>query len=677
MSSVIGFDLETMPITDQVKAPRPLFGAVSAPLSLAEGCGLGTAWGSRIRDNVYFFRADEIPQFLSMCFESDLPIVAHNSAFDWSVIAAHVSGGLEAAFKLFRQKRIHCTYLRTLAVYNSAGLLRQSRGEKIQLEHNKVTRFSLAGSLWAFCEIDISEFKDKEVQTSYYLREGEDYADWPSEYLEYLVGDVIHLPTLFEAQNDKRGVFVPQRSTTVDLFRPIQRRACFHFSLNLASVWGMRVDLNAVADLREKVEGELELITDDFVKAGFAEYLKGKPRERAIAEGKLPIKTSRKKLQEEVQRSFGKHLPKELYTDKGQIKTNREVLERCSNPVVQRWAEGGLDRTLLSTFIPALERSRFSDTRDYGILHTSFFPFSETGRVSAGNPNLLNLSREGGVRETIVARPGCVLVDIDYEGNEMRVLAQVLLDMLGNSKLASFYKSDPFFDPHSYMASRRLNIEYSEGMKRKKEKDEEFKKLRQIMKCVDFGFPGGMAARTFVDYCKGYKIQITEREAEDLKSFFFMQFPEVRQYLSEINRMLNLRGSFSESGGVGYLDRTGMVSGGREYCQFANFHFQSLAAEGALTAFAVCSERAYTDRTSALWGTRPLLFVHDEIILECPAHKGHDAAMELKSVMEGCMMLFTPDIPSVAEPAISRRWTKEAYEKYNAQGKLVPFEEEV
>ena len=120
-----------------------------------------------------------------------------------------------------------------------------------------------------------------------------------------------------------------------------------------------------------------------------------------------------------------------------------------------------------------------------------------------------------------------------------------------------------------------------------------------------------------------------------------------------------------------------MVSGGREYCQFANFHFQSLAAEGALTAFAVASERAYTDRTSALWGTRPLLFVHDEIILESPAHKGHEAAMELKSVMEGCMMLFTPDIPSVAEPAISRRWTKEAYEKYNAEGKLIPFEEEV
>ena len=248
------------------------------------------------------------------------------------------------------------------------------------------------------------------------------------------------------------------------------------------------------------------------------------------------------------------------------------------------------------------------------------------------------------------------------------MLAQVLLDMLGSSRLASFYQDDPTFDPHSYMASRKLGIDYTEGLKRKKAKDAEFKKTRQIMKCVNFGFPGGMSAKTFVEFCKGYKVSVRVQEAEALKTFFFQQFPEIKTYLYHIGRMCDL----TPDGGVGYLKRTGMVSGGRMYCQLANFHFQSLAAEGALMAFAVASERAYTDRDSALWGTRPVLFVHDEILLETPLVRAHDAAIELKGIMEDCMRLFTPDIPAVAEVACSLRWTKEAYERYDSEGKLVP-----
>jgi DNA polymerase I-like protein with 3'-5' exonuclease and polymerase domains len=67
-----------------------------------------------------------------------------------------------------------------------------------------------------------------------------------------------------------------------------------------------------------------------------------------------------------------------------------------------------------------------------------------------------------------------------------------------------------------------------------------------------------------------------------------------------------------------------------------------------------------------------VLFVHDEIIMESPLDKAHDAAMELKRIMEESMGYFTPDIPSLAEPTLATRWWKGAFQKFDDQGRLVP-----
>ena len=62
-----------------------------------------------------------------------------------------------------------------------------------------------------------------------------------------------------------------------------------------------------------------------------------------------------------------------------------------------------------------------------------------------------------------------------------------------------------------------------------------------------------------------------------------------------------------------------------------------------------------------------MLFVHDEIVLEVPydestqAHRDASAAAyRLRDVMVEGMQRHTPDIPAVAEPCLSREWTKDA-----------------
>lgn len=675
---MLGFDLETYPIGPR-RAPKVIVGAMNIKVSDAEKFSV-SEWATKVKDvepceyehegesrSVYFFWADRLGDFLTLCENIDCYIVAHNAAYDWSCISAMDETYISRVYSLYQSKKVQCTYIRSLIYLNSRGELKTRGNAKVELQHGKYGTTSLVGSCATFCGMDLSEVKDHDIQITYYKVEPiRNVFEWPKAYREYLVQDVEFLSDLFFAQ-ESRGI-VPLRETygQVYIFKEACRRASFHFALTLASAWGLRVDGEAVRKLRRESEDEVQTVADQMVANGFATQLKGKPRERALEKGKITIKVDNKMIQERISNCYTSKGEQPPLTSKGTVSTSRQVLLDCGDELLRRWAEVGDKKTIWSTFIPALEKSFESD----GVLNTSFFPYSETGRVSARKPNLLNPPRSGGIRECIKAREGCTFIFCDYEANELRVLSQVLLDKLKKSRLAELYIEDPEFDPHTYMACRRLRIPYEEGKRRKAEGDKELKSIRQLMKCCNFGFPGGMASRTFIDFAKGYGVTVTEAEADELKAFFFSQFPEIKEYLDRVGTQVN------RYDGQGYLKRVGRVSGDRRFCQLANFYFQGLAAEGGLVAFATVSREAYCNPNSPLYGSRPVLFVHDEIIMESPLHKAHEAAMELKRVMEKSMSYFTPDVPSLAEPTLALRWWKGAYQKFDEQGRLVPSDVE-
>jgi DNA polymerase-1 len=671
---MLGFDLETYPIGPR-RAPKVIVGAMNIRNSDAKAFNVDE-WSTKVKDvepieyentgeprSVYFFWADKLSEFLTLCENIDCPTVAHNAAYDWSCISAMDPTYINRVYDLYSNRKVQCTYIRSLIYLNSRGELKSKGNSKIQLQHGKYGTTSLVGSCAHFCGMDLSEVKDHDIQITYYKVEGiRDVFKWPSAYREYLVQDVEFLPDLYFSQKSRSSVYLHESYMDVDIFKESSRRSAYHFALTLASAWGLSVDRSAVQELRRQSEDEVQIVADLMVENGFAEHLTGKPRERAVDKGKLTIKIDNKAIQARIAECFESRGQQPPVTDKGAVSTSRTVLLDCGDELLRRWAEVGDKKTIWSTFIPALEKSFDSD----GVLNTSFFPYSETGRVSARKPNLLNPPRSGGIRECIKAREGCTFIFCDYEANELRVLSQVLLDQLNQSRLAELYIADPEFDPHTYMACRRLGIPYEEGKRKKAEGDKELKSIRQLMKCCNFGFPGGMASRTFIEFAKGYGVTVTESEADELKSFFFSQFPEIKGYLDRVGTRVN------RFRGQGYLNRVGRLSGDRRFCQLANFYFQGLAAEGGLTAFARVSKAAYCDPTSPLYGSRPVLFVHDEIIMESPLDKAHDAAMELKRIMEESMGYFTPDIPSLAEPTLATRWWKGAFQKFDDQGRLVP-----
>lgn len=103
-----------------------------------------------------------------------------------------------------------------------------------------------------------------------------------------------------------------------------------------------------------------------------------------------------------------------------------------------------------------------------------------------------------------------------------------------------------------------------------------------------------------------------------------------------------------------------------------NTMFQGLAARGAKEAMWDVAREAYLDPASDLYGCRPVLFLHDEIVLEVPAHRerAHAAAMRTVKVMETAMSRFTPDVKVRAEPALCARWYKNADPVWGKDGVL-------
>ncbi len=108
------------------------------------------------------------------------------------------------------------------------------------------------------------------------------------------------------------------------------------------------------------------------------------------------------------------------------------------------------------------------------------------------------------------------------------------------------------------------------------------------------------------------------------------------------------------------------------FCDGANTLFQGLAADGAKNALFRVAHECYVDQGTALFGTRPVVFVHDEIIAEVPADIAHEASERLAVVMCQAMAEYVPDVPITAKPALMERWLKAAEPVY-ANGRLVPW----
>lgn len=330
-------------------------------------------------------------------------------------------------------------------------------------------------------------------------------------------------------------------------------------------------------------------------------------------------------------------------------------------------------------------------------LRAWFRTMMDTGRTSMVGRIRQNMPKTGGIRECIIPRPGYVFLQCDYSQIELLGLATALDWCVGReSTLTRAIREGT--DCHLLLACHpilELGEEYASARAHRKEcgavleaygsdraraeaarpdldwaRFDRIEKARQNAKAANFGFPGGMGARKFVATCKKQGIAISLDQAERLREAWLGTWPEVRDYFGWASALT----SQGRSAAVRHFDG-GHWRGGCGYTQACNTLFQGLVARGAKLAAWALFVACYLDEASPLFGCRPVLFVHDEFVLEAPIERcppppppapgerpkadEPPALRELIRVMVEQMLTVMPSQAVKAEGKVLRvRWTK-------------------
>lgn len=473
---------------------------------------------------------------------------------------------------------------------------------------------------------------------------GVDIAQWPQSAIDYALLDA--RVTLSVALHQMERVADVSWSTPVNRgfgrcwelpSQDIQTRAAW--ALHHLSAWGLRADVQRVEEWTGKIESERRQLAEDLITTGLLR-----------ADGKRDLKA----IRASVELAYGASTPR---TEKGAIQTSGEVLIESGDPDLIKLARYlDLDK-MRGTFGPTLHEA-VSAT-----LCPRWNTLVRSGRTSCTHPNLQQLPREGGVRECFSPRDGYIYVGADYSTAELVALAHVCEEWGFKSEMASAIRAGA--DLHLALAAELLNISYSEAHQRYSEGDAEIKKYRSLAKVPNFGLSGGLGPEGLQGFAKsGYGIELTIEECRDLKKAWLSRWPEMSSYFRRIEQA-EQRGFIVQSysqrrrGGIGYTDG-------------ANTMFQGLIADGAKMALYDVVRASWAEPESPLFGSRPVLFIHDEIIIETPEEKASAAGDELARLMVAAMKPCIPRLPMGCEPWISKKWSKSNTEKRDEEGRLIP-----
>ena len=258
-----------------------------------------------------------------------------------------------------------------------------------------------------------------------------------------------------------------------------------------------------------------------------------------------------------------------------------------------------------------------------------------------------------------------VFAQADYDTFELCCWAQVCYSVLGFSRMGDTINAGK--DPHLQLASEILGWPYETCATILADDTlpqyQLVKDTRQTAKHCNFGFMGGLGVNAFIDLVYSMSNEkLDPLRARQLRDLWFATWPEAREYFNWIN---SLHGHCVQLS-------VNRVRSGATFCQSANTFFQGLAADIANYAGWLITRACYNDPSSVLYGSRPVLFVHDEFILECPESLGHEVAAELVRLMLLAAQPFLPNVKLGASSCLMRYWSKKAKPVFK-QGRLIPW----
>lgn len=590
-------------------------------------------------------------------------IVGANIAYDMAVMLAYDFSLAPLIFEAYEKGLVHDVSIRqALNAIAEGHLYMDPNGGPLRDNNGKVVnRYSLATCL-RLTTGRVLEKADT-FRTRYAELDGVPLSEWPKEAIEYSKNDAIATLEVYNAQ-EAAG------------YKNLQDEAAqcrTAFALHLSSVRGLRTDAAKVGAISEHVTAQFKEDIKKFQAAGFIRS------DGSCDKTALSALVTKAYLNAPPMTAGGK-------VRGPVISTSRETLENSGDETLEAYAAAGANKTLHNTFVPVLELGTV-----VGINPTTNV-LVVTGRTSYGKPNLQNLPRAGGVRPCICARPGFLLASVDIAAAELIAHAQNCYDLFGYSQLREVINAGQ--DPHSDIGSALTGKTYDEFRAGLKAGEKWADTARQASKAASFGFPGGAGAPAFVSAKRkeGMKICLIMGRAtecgiekltywgkrdidptckacleatQELRKMWLEKLPEMPLYFDYISRLT--------SDGPASITQlpTGRVRANCTYTEACNTLFQGRSADAAKHALWMITKECYTDKDSALWGSRPVIFVHDEIVIELVESRATEALHAMEKTMIAALQVFTPDVKVAVEGAVTKFWYKGAKPLY-VDGKIVP-----
>jgi DNA polymerase-1 len=603
---------------------------------------------------------DEAEEFLEeLLYDENFLLIGHNIAYDLAVVAARWPRFLPQIFRAYEQGRISDTMIRQKLLDNSIG---RFRGYKVPKKNPKKDEnpFVWIGYGYNLDDCNFRATKKRLDKDTWRLRYGELAAtpvdQWPEGAQKYAVDDAIAAWDVFwwQVEVDKRirNKFGTIKTYVTDA-RPLedeQRQVMSAWWIHLMKVWGIKTDPRRIHQLSKEIDKAYEELEAGLKEVGLVK-----------SNGVRDTKAAKARMERVM---GGKD--KCRVTDKGNIQLDEDSCNASGDNILMDYAALSSLKAVKSKDLPALASGSLMP------IHSNFDSLIATGRTSSSKPNVQNIRRLPGIRECFVPRPGMVFLDADYDGLELRTLAQVCLKMLGRSRLAEDLNAGN--DPHTRVASEVLGISYAEAKRRlDDENDEKAFEARQLGKCANFGFPGGLGIDNFIYFAKKvYGVKLTEDQARRLKSNWMRAYPEMETYFAMISNFCQ-EDALEGTAFVKHIF-SNRIRGGVPYTVACNSFFQGLGGDATKAAGWLIAKACYIEKDSPLYGCRMVNFIHDQFILECPEERAHEAAMELARLMVLGASKFLPDVPpTVSKPIVTRCWSKKAKQVWE-NGRLAPWD---
>lgn len=281
---------------------------------------------------------------------------------------------------------------------------------------------------------------------------------------------------------------------------------------------------------------------------------------------------------------------------------------------------------LYGTYVQGIDIRSVQSGDDLVVFPTYKVHGTTTGRLSCANPNMQNIPRRFGMRGMVIAGPGNALVQDDYSGLELRIVACEAEDPGLRAIL-----SDSTRDFMSEVAAGFFGANWTK---------EQRVKAKTVVHGTNYG-------RTSHGISKG--LNISEAEAQSYIDMYFERFPRLRRWQRQVYETVVEREEHLQTK-FGRKRRYYLITPSNEedvYKEALAFIPQSTGSDICLTAAMKLQQEYSLDVR---------IPVHDSLLVEAPKEDAEEVGRLMSRVMRETASEFYDYVPFPCTSEVGYAW---------------------